>query len=384
MTDFIKRLVVLFLTLPFLSANAQQADSLKIKMDRVIKEYNIPGVSMIIANSEEILFAESAGVKNLDTKDPLTPSDNIHLGSCSKAITGYLAGVFVEKGLINWNSTVVDVYPELKDSIRIDYHNATLNDMLSHHAGVIPFPELQDFFDYEDEYVTVKQDLKGVRYNFVKYVLDQQPVKLDSVNGKEDFIYSNAGYVVASAMLEQVSGKSWEQLIQQYVFEEMKIDGLIGWPASKDIDQPWGHWYNDDKTALIPVDPKGKWQISNYMDPAGDIAMPALDYGKWLQKNLRGLKGQDDKFSKEFYEYLHYANFDHSYYSIGWGSFEDSELGYTLSNHSGSADTFYCHVTIVKELDLAIAVMSNVATDQAKSGVKELVWGYYETVTQQE
>lgn len=380
MTYSIKSLFLIGFTFLFFSANGQGLDTLKMKMERIIKEYNIPGASMIIVNSDEVLFAESVGVKNLETKEPMNPSDNIHLGSCSKAITGYLAGVYVEKGLISWNSTLLDIYPELKDSVREDYHNATLNDFLSHHAGVIPFPELQDFFDYEDEYVTEKQNLPEIRYNFVKWALAQAPVQPDSIVGKEDFVYSNAGYVVASSMLEKVSGKSWEKLINDSFFKDLDIDGIVGWPASKDIDQPWGHWWNTDSTALVPVDPKGKWQISNYMDPAGDISMPSLDYGKWLQKNLKGLQGEDESLPKELFEYLHYANFNHSYYSMGWGSFEDSEMNYTLSNHSGSADTFYCHVLVVRELDLAIAVMSNVATTEGKSGVKELVWGYYKTV----
>jgi hypothetical protein len=101
--------------------------------------------------------------------------------------------------------------------------------------------------------------------------------------------------------------------------------------------------------------------------------MSIVDYGKWLQKNLRGLKGEDYEYEKEYYEYLHYANFKTSFYSIGWGSFDNS--GYTFSNHSGSARTFYCHVVIVKELDLVIAAICNTATDEAKNGIKKLIYG---------
>ena len=380
MNHFLKILIFILVTIPCFTAYGQKLDSLKIKMNQIVTDFNIPGVSLIITTSEEILFAESAGVKNLETKEPLTPSDNIHLGSCTKALTGYLAGVCVEKGLINWNSTIIDVFPELEISIRKDYHNSTLNDFLSHHAGVIPFSEPEEWFDYEDKYVTEEQDIKNVRYNFVKWALTHEPVKLDSVQGKEDFIYSNAGYVVAASMLEKVSGKSWDNLIQKHIFQKMKINGVIGWPASKDETQTWGHWWNADSTELVTVDPKGNWQISNVLDPAGDIAMSALDYGKWLQKNLKGLKGEDKEWSKEFYEYLHYANFDDSYYSMGWGSYKQPDTGYTISNHSGSANTLYCHVVIIKELDIAIAAMSNAATDQVKSGVKKLIYDYYNTL----
>ena len=54
-------------------------------------------------------------------------------------------------------------------------------------------------------------------------------------------------------------------------------------------------------------------------------------------------------------------------YSIGWGS--SKRNGLTISSHDGSAGTFYCHAFIVKELDLAIALMANSATPDTIRGL---------------
>lgn len=384
MTPFLKTLTLLILTFIFSSTYSQDIDSLKIKMREVLGEYNIPGVSVVITSSEEILFAESVGVKNLNTTEPLTISDKIHLGSCTKALTGYLAGVSVENGVINWDSRIIDVFPELETIILEDYLNSTLNDLLSHHAGVIPFDDLSNWIELEEQGTFNGKNIKETRYNFLKWALNKEPVRLDSIESKEDYIYSNAGYIVATSMLEKANQTSWENLVEKYIFKNMKIDGIIGWPASKDTTQTWGHWMNTDSSKLVAVNPIGNWRIPDVGDPAGDVAMSPLDYVKWLQKNLKGLQGNDEEWPKEFYEYLHYANSEHSYYSIGWGSWKDSDSGFTYSNHSGSARTFYCHVLIINELDLAIAAMSNTATDKAKSGVKKLIYGYIDTLIDEE
>lgn len=52
-------------------------------------------------------------------------------------------------------------------------------------------------------------------------------------------VYSNAGYAVAAAMAERVTGRSWESLMKKYVFGPLKLrSARFGWPARQGAPAP--------------------------------------------------------------------------------------------------------------------------------------------------
>src|SRR5947209_5537965 len=57
------------------------------------------------------------------------------------------------------------------------------------------------------------------------------------------FIYSNEGYAIAGAMIERVTGRAWEDLMRERIFEPLGMKSAgFGTPASPgEVDQPWGH-----------------------------------------------------------------------------------------------------------------------------------------------
>ena len=69
------------------------------------------------------------------------------------------------------------------------------------------------------------------------------PTSDPAAQAETEFLYSNAGYVIAGAMLEQVTGESWEELIRTEVFEPLGMTRAgFGAPGSADaVDQPRGH-----------------------------------------------------------------------------------------------------------------------------------------------
>jgi CubicO group peptidase (beta-lactamase class C family) len=77
------------------------------------------------------------------------------------------------------------------------------------------------------------------RYEFIRAILSRPP---EAQPGSK-MIYSNQGYAVAGAMLEKVSGKPWEDLMTQRLFQPLHMEsagfGPPGTPGA--VDQPWGH-----------------------------------------------------------------------------------------------------------------------------------------------
>jgi D-alanyl-D-alanine carboxypeptidase len=327
------------------------------------EKYGIPGMAAIVVTSESILSIATDGVRKLGEPDSIQVDDRFHIGSNTKAMTGFVAGVLVEKGLMNWNTRILDVFPEFAESSKDVYRDKTLKDLLSHRARIMPFtsgPEFAMLPEFEGS----KSERRKA---FAGWLLEQEPAEIDTVRG---YVYSNAGYGIAAAMLEKVTGKSWEQLMTDELFGPLGIDGRFGWPAFEDADQPWGHYYETDSQRVFPHDPHDEYQLPDIASAAGDVSVSILDYGKFLQANLIGLSGKDTVLTAVTYEFLHPCVDSMMQYGVGWGLREHE--GYKVSRHNGSAGTFYCTALVFRDKDLALGIMMNAITMEAEKALDDL------------
>jgi D-alanyl-D-alanine carboxypeptidase len=332
------------------------------------EEYNIPAVGAIILNSGIIIDKAIIGVRSVDGVQPVTFSDHFHLGSNTKAITGFIAGKLVEDGIITWDKQFFDLFPDLKAGAREDYYNITLSDLLSHRAYVLPLKT--GVSDVLEQIPLLEGDIKDKRIAFSAHILKEKPVK--SLFG--NYKYSNAGYVLAAAMLEEAGGMSWEDLVQRVLVEDLGLSVNAGWPIEIDDNQPRGHLpgsYVDEETGeLIIYDKEYHYENDDILNPAGDLNINMLDYAEYIQLNLQGLNGNDNYLSSKTYQYMHFGIPD---YSIGW---ENSRKdNYTISEHSGSKGNFFCHTYIVKEKDMAVIVFANSGILNALNKVEYFLGG---------
>jgi CubicO group peptidase (beta-lactamase class C family) len=101
--------------------------------------------------------------------------------------------------------------------------------------------------------------------------------------------YSNLGYVIVGAIVEKVTGMSWEKAIQERIFKplEMKTAGFGGTGTPGQIDQPWGH-----KEGGRSVPANGP-SVDNppILGPAGCVHCSIQDWAKFVTDQLRGARG---------------------------------------------------------------------------------------------
>jgi CubicO group peptidase (beta-lactamase class C family) len=99
--------------------------------------------------------------------------------------------------------------------------------------------------------------------------------------------YSNVGYILAGAVMEQLTGRAWEDLMRERLFGPLGIStGGFGPPgAAGKTDQPWGHSSFVGK----PIDPGSPAaQFPLYYGPAGTVHMTITDWAKFIGLHLRG------------------------------------------------------------------------------------------------
>ena len=339
------------------------------KIDSIRIRFDIPAVAFGVVRDDSILLQGAIGVREINTNDSITIYDKFHIGSDSKALTSFIAGKLVDNGLISWNTKFFDLFPELKATSKPGYYEIELKDLLSHRAFIDPFKGGNQWNILEQFY---KIDTTKTRsnYNFSKFLLTLEPTKYDST---EIYKYSNAGYLLAALMLEKVSNKTYEQLIEK-INKDLSLDFQIGWPRQLNSNQPVGYISPIElglskESGLIELpdsilnDDMFK-DFQYYCRPAGDLCVSITDYLKFIQLNLAGLNGQNNYLKSETYDFIFNGEKD---YSMGWGNWILN--GKHHYGHSGSLVTFYTYTEIIKESKVAIVIMMNAGNGKSKGGL---------------
>lgn len=347
-------LIALAAICTFLQLRGSQLDEacLSEVIDRTRQKYNIPAISISVMNSEQILCTVFDGVRVYGEEDSIIEDDYFHIGSCAKSVLAYMAAKLIEEGLINFDTRFFDIYPELKTSALEDYYDITLEDLLSCRAGIKPYTSGLE--TYPDLSASRDREL-----DFIRYLLSLPPASGRSDLGKYEFLYSNAGFTLASAMLEKASRLSWEELLQKYIIGELGIDVFIGWPYEKSQNQPWGHLPGMDNTLTV-IGPDSGYALNPLIWPAGNISMTGEGFTQYVQLHLQGLTEKETQLDSTTFKYI-----DTKYNEFSLGAWNGTKVGKQYICLDGTAGTFYTRGVIIPDSNFAFTVMMNSGSEQA-------------------
>jgi len=342
--------------------------SLEQILAEIHHETGVPAVAGIVVRHDALIARAAIGVRRLGADEPVTIQDRFHAGSNTKAMTAALCASLVHNNFLTWETTPLDIFPDLDGKILSGYETITLEMLLTHKAGIPPYTddEASDF---------VLPDLAGVGEeaqikHFSKWLLqNREPINIPG----SEFSYSNAGYSTAGAMVEAVTGKTWEENLEKYVFAPLEIDAEAakGWPAIPNPDQPWGHLVlNGD---MIPHPPDDEYQLERFLAPAGDVSISLPNYGKFLQMHLKGLQGKETILPNELVLRMH--NHQEPGTGMGWGvtQLRSLESLGMFSTHAGSAGTFILVAGISHARDCAAALATNSGKPEVMQGIKRII-----------
>lgn len=306
-----------------------------------VSNENIPGMIAAIVDSTGIKLIESAGVRKINSSERITINDHFHLGSCTKAITSTLLATLIANEEITWETTIIDVFPELKDIIHRDYHKVTLHQLVTHRAGIQA--NATNWWLYQE------LEIKERRLSLIKEYL-KKPSRFEP----GEYNYSNFGYMIAGCMAERITGLSWETLINKRIFEPLGMNSAgFGPPGTiNQIDQPWGH----DKS-------NGNWQPKQLdnaeaLGPAGRIHCTIEDWAKFISLYLK--KGNTKILERKQLNKLIDPVGD---YACGWAVLRREWANGIAITHSGSNTMWYITVWIAPEINRAFIAGTN-SSDQ--------------------
>jgi CubicO group peptidase (beta-lactamase class C family) len=307
------------------------------------QKYDVPAMAAAVVTSAGVKFAGVVGVRKRGTEIPAGLNDLWHLGSDTKAMTSTLIARLVERGQLKWDTTLAEAFPEEAASMHADYREVTLLQLLSHRAGL---PENLNLGRY------VGDDVRALRLRAAREELSKKPKYAPG----ETYKYSNAGYIIAGAMVEKAIGKSWEQSISSEIFAPLQMTsaGFGGTGTPGEIDQPWPHTGDGRPTAASGP------QVDNLpvMGPAGRVHCSIQDWAKFIQDQLRGARGEKALLKPEAYQTMHTPRFGGDY-AAGWISVNRSWGGGKVLNHAGDNTMNFASAWIAPKRDFAILLCVN-------------------------
>ncbi|MCF6404331.1 beta-lactamase family protein [Chitinophaga filiformis] len=321
--------------------------------DSVRQHYKVPELAFAVVSSDSVLECHVLGVRRANTTYAAQPGDRFHIGSNTKAITAFIAALLVQEKKIQWNTTILTLFPELRWRTRYVYDTVTLANLLNFRGRLQGYSynsERPAFRDLHGDYAAQRMQLAA---NF----LTQAPLKPD----KNGLTPSNVDYIMAGLMLEKASGKSYKTLVQE-LGARLGINFRFDYPNLKDTTQPWGHDEN-----LQPLVPAESYKM-NWLLAAGNINVSIEEYTRFVRVLLMGLKGKSDLLPKKTFEQL---LFGMPYFSYGWFNPPLPSQHHAAFNE-GNAGAFITKVHIVKEADRAYVIFTNAATAATKDAVDVL------------
>lgn len=276
--------------------------------------------AILVADRNGVIHEGGAGLANYEWEIPNTVDTKFRIGSIAKQFTALLVLQEVGRGSISLADTV---------SAHLPYYRAdtggqvTISQLLNHASGI---PDLvPDFSERYERYPYARQD-------FVERFCSGD---LEFTPGAR-FSYSNAGYYLLGAILEEVTGQSYGDLLRTRIFDPAGMADTVYVEDQSIVDHVASGYARSD-------DPAGRPAHASFIDPSVPFAMGGIhstvgDLRKWdraLHENLL--------LSPELTQTM-YTPLEGGTYSNGWINYEVELEGQSeplaLTMHQGSINGF--------------------------------------------
>lgn len=289
------------------------------ELETKIKKNHIPGMSVVVVNSNEVVFSKTYGnCKSIDTP--------FIIGSLSKSFTALSIMKLVEEGRIDINkpiSTYIDTSLYFKN--KEDGDKITIKQLLNQNSGIGTYQKLGSI-------ETTK--------NYGKYE------------------YANANYNLLGKIIESVSNESYSDYVTKNIFEPLEMNhtsATLEGSNKNGLIKGYQNYFG------FPIAEKPNYPTKNSWSqvPAGYISSSASDMGKYLQMYLNNgmIIISEDSIHQMFYDNIPQDDIDRAYYGMGWEY--TKYYSKPILTHSGLVENYTSKMFIIPESNLGVVVLVN-------------------------
>jgi CubicO group peptidase (beta-lactamase class C family) len=334
-----------------------------------------PGMAIAIVENGKTVLAKGYGVKKIGTNDPIDADTIFMTGSTGKAVTVAALATLVDAGKLGWDDKVVDRLPGFQMYDSWVTREMTVRDLLVHRSGL--GLGAGDLMFVPRSKRTRAQMLEGLKH-----------IK-PATSFRSGYAYDNILYTVAGALIEAVSGQTYEGYVRDHVFKPAGLTTATSDEPSRlgTVNRAFPHGRIDG-----PVRGLGHQQLLDETDqlgaastPAGLLAMSANDLAKWITIQLAHGKTPDggrlfsDASSATMWQPqviepnpppppgFEATKSMFKTYALGW---EVSDYGGAkIISHSGGVFGFITMVVLIPEKNVGFAITMNAEESAVRRGL---------------
>lgn len=306
----------------------------------------VPGLAVLEVRSARIVGESVWGVREAGTRRAVRRGDLWHIGSNGKPITATLIALLVERGVLSWSNRLQDLLPNLLQSMRTEFRESTLLELVTHRSGLPTNGELSNITRFYAD----GRPQREQRLEYLRQALMEAPA-----GPRGAYHYSNMGFVAAGAAAERATGRSFEQLMRTELAEPLRMGSLGFGPTPR--GEPLGH---SNGRAVMP--PEGDNPLM--WAPAGGLHMSLRDWAKFANDQMAGRRGGGRILKAEGYAFLQTAP-EGQQSAVDWGV-QDKPFGKLLM-HAGSNGHWYALTALAPDLQNAVIVATNVDNPDAEA-----------------
>ncbi len=328
------------------AAPAAAPSPVAVRLDEIRGRFDLPALAGFAMKGGEIIAIEAVGVRARGEEVLVTIDDRWHLGSCGKAMSATVLDQLVVRGDLGWGTTIGEVFGDLGEVLPA-WHDVPLRRLVQHRSG-----QREDRMEHLIAMRTMADGtpLSVQRLELVRLVLAEPPVESDGSKMR----YSNFGYAIAAAMAERRTGRDWESLCRELLFDPLEMSGAdFGAPGTMEsIDQPRGHRNG------VPLPPSRFADNPPAISAAGTIHATMTDWSKFLAAHLDAARGEPGPFDAERLQALQRPPAGGDYAS-GWMVLRRGWAPGPILTHNGTNTLWFAVVWMSPARDWVMAAITN-------------------------
>lgn len=326
---------------------------LPTELDAYIREqmtrWTVPGVVVGVLRDGE-RETRAYGVTSLETGYPVRHDTLFPIGSISKVYTAALVMTLVDEGTLDLDIPVVTYLPDLRLADERSRDTLTLRQLLSHQSGI--------FGDYYDDFGMGDDALARCVANFSTLRQLTSPGEL--------WTYCSSGFMLAGRVVEVVTGKPFETVMQQRIIEPLRLDHSFFF-AHEAIVYPNAVGHSLKSPGSDEHEVHRDYLLPRNVAPAGGIILDASDLltfaeffmgdGRWNGKRVLSPAALEAMLTPQV-RAAHFATAGFAEWGgLGWAiRFID---GLEVVEHGGSINGFQVKLKFVPAHPFAIAILTN-------------------------
>ncbi|HEY5801536.1 MAG TPA: serine hydrolase [Burkholderiaceae bacterium] len=303
-----------------------------------------PAYAIVIVDRDRTHLMQVSGELKAGSGVQATADSPFYIASMTKAYLGLLAAELDARGVLKLDSTLATYWPELKTASGVQLGGITLRQLLSHEAAF-------------------EADLIAFMESYSASVPAKDYPRLlaaTAVARPAGFKYANLGYNVYAAVLAQVTGRVWQDWLQQAVFAPMGMTRTSARTSTFGANAvAWRHQWTGERWELL--EPK----TDAVMQSAGGIHTSPHDMALWLRHHLAATSVAGGPSAAAFKQALSRSS---SYpatkgdlpcdgYTLGWHACKVKEL--EVYAHGGGYSGMRTNMLLVPGKQAGIAFLTN-------------------------